>query len=298
MLDILPEVRGKYRFDVDLSKLCWFGVGGKASVLFTPADQDDLIHFLKNKKDLPIFVLGVGSNVLIRDGGFNGVVIRLGNFTNYINLPSNYLLEVGASVLDQNVASFALKHLIGGMEFLCGIPGTIGGGLAMNAGAYGREFANIVNKVHAVDLEGNLLVFTKYDMHFKYRSNGLQEKVIFLSAELNGYQASLTEIEMQMSRIRTQRNATQPVKGFKTGGSTFKNPLYNKAWRLIDEACCRGLKIGGAQVSELHCNFIINTGNATAADIEKLIEVLKQRVFDTSGITLETEIVFIGDKLD
>jgi len=298
MQDILPEVRGKYRFDVDLSKLCWFGVGGKASVLFTPADQDDLIHFLKNRKDLPIFILGVGSNILIRDGGFNGVVIRLGNFTNYIKLISNYLLEVGASVLDQNVAAFALEHLIGGMEFLSGIPGTIGGGLTMNAGAYGREFANIINKVNAVDLEGNLLEFTKYDMGFKYRSNGLKEKVIFLSAELNGYKASLVEIEMQMNRIRTERHSTQPVKGFKTGGSTFKNPLYNKAWRLIDEACCRGLKIGGAQVSELHCNFIINTGNATAADIETLIEVLRQRVFDTSGITLESEIVFVGERSD
>lgn len=296
MKAILPKVRGKYRFDVDLSKLCWFGVGGKASVLFSPADQDDLIHFLKNKEDIPIFVFGVGSNILIRDGGFNGVVIRLGNSTNYIKLISDYMIEVGASVLDQNVASFAIDKKIGGMEFLSGIPGTIGGGLAMNAGAYGREFAHIVRKVHAVDLDGNLLEFTNQDMHFKYRSNGLKESVIFLSAALQGYRASLEEIEMCINRIKTQRNATQPVKGVKTGGSTFKNPLYNKAWKLIDEAACRGLKIGGAQVSELHCNFIMNNGNATAADIEQLIEVLQKRVFDSSGITLESEIIFVGEK--
>jgi UDP-N-acetylmuramate dehydrogenase len=296
MQAILPEVRGKYRFDVDLSNLCWFGVGGKASVVFSPADQDDLIHFLQNKQDIPIFVFGVGSNILIRDGGFNGVVIRLGNCANYIKLISDYMLEVGASVLDQNVAFFAIERKIGGMEFLSGIPGTIGGGLAMNAGAYGREFSHIVRKVHAVDLNGNLLEFTKQDMDFKYRSNGLKEQVIFLAAELQGYRASLEEIEMCMNRIKTQRNATQPVKGVKTGGSTFKNPLYNKAWRLIDEACCRGLQIGGAQVSTLHCNFIINTGNATAADIEELISVLQQRVFESSGITLEREIIFVGEK--
>lgn len=296
MKAILPQVEGKYRFDVDLSKLCWFGVGGKASVLFTPASQDDLIHFLKNIKDVPIFIFGVGSNILIRDGGFNGVVIRLGNCTNYIKLISNYLLEVGASVLDQNVADFAIEHRIGGMEFLSGIPGTIGGGLAMNAGAYGREFANIVKNVKAVDLQGNLIDLSNKDMGFTYRSNGLKEQVIFLSAELGGYRASLEEIEIFMNRIKTQRNATQPVKRVKTGGSTFKNPLHNKAWRLIDEAGCRSLKIGGAQVSELHCNFIINTGDATSADIEELIYIIRKRVFDTSGITLESEIVFVGER--
>lgn len=296
MKAILPQVKGKYRFDVDLSRLCWFGVGGKASVLFTPANQDDLIYFLKNIKDVPIFVFGVGSNILIRDGGFNGVVIRLGNCTNYIKLISSYILEVGASVLDQNVAEFAIEHKIGGMEFLSGIPGTIGGGLAMNAGAYGREFTNIVKNVKALDLEGNLIEFSNKDMGFTYRSNGLKEQFIFLSAELVGYRASLEEIQMFMNRIKTQRNATQPVKGVKTGGSTFKNPLYDKAWRLIDEAGCRGLKVGGAQVSEQHCNFIINTGNATSADIEELIYIVKTRVLESSGITLENEIVFVGEK--
>lgn len=291
----LPQVRGKYRFDVDLSKLCWFGVGGKASVVFIPADQEDLMHFLKNIGDRKIFTFGVGSNTLVRDGGFDGIVIRLGGSMNYMKLVKDYTIEVGAAVLDLNVAEFALGNAIGGMEFLSGIPGTVGGGLAMNGGAYGREFKDIVSAVKGIDLQGNVLHLSNYDMGFKYRGNGVKD-IIFLSAELEGYEASREDIASKMNEIKAQRLATQPVKGVKTGGSTFKNPPNGKAWKLIDEAGCRGLKVGGAQVSQLHCNFLVNNGDATAADIEELTQVIIERVLKNSGIKLETEIVFLGDK--
>jgi UDP-N-acetylmuramate dehydrogenase len=291
----LPQVRGKYRFDIDLSKLCWFGVGGKASVIFTPADIEDLIYFLKNIENKKIFLFGVGSNTLIRDSGFDGIVIRLGSSMNYIKLVKDYKIEVGASMLDINVAQFVLENAIGGMEFLSGIPGTVGGGLAMNGGAYGREFKDIVKSVKAVDLQGNVLQLSNEDMGFKYRGNGVKD-LIFLSAELEGYETSREEIETKMNEIKKQRLASQPVKGVKTGGSTFKNPPNKKAWELIDEAGCRGLKVGGAEMSQLHCNFLINNGNATATDIEDLIELVREKVIKTSGIRLETEIVFIGNR--
>lgn len=293
---ILPEIRGKYRFDVNLSNLCWFGVGGKASVVFIPADIDDLMHFLSHAHDIPIFVFGVGSNILIRDGGFDGVIIRLGASMSFMKQLTSTTIEVGASALDVNVSNFAMENSIGGLEFLCGIPGTIGGGLRMNAGAYGREFSDIVMSVQAVDLHGNSTTLTAEQMGFKYRGNSLKESMIFLSAVLFGSEDNVQNIMQKMNTIKNQRNATQPVKGVKTGGSTFKNPLDFKAWQLIDAAECRGLRIGGAQISELHCNFLINTGNATANDIEELIFTVKERVFKNSGIMLEEELVIIGNK--
>lgn len=290
----LPEIKGKYRFNVDLSRLCWFGVGGKASVVFTPHDENDLIYFLQNINNIPIFVFGVGSNTLIRDGGFDGVVIRLGSSMNFIHLLSKDTIEAGASAMDYNVSNFAMEHTIGGMEFLSGIPGTIGGGLKMNGGSYGRELSNIVKSVKAVTLEGNIIHFTNEEMQFKYRGNGLQNKYIFLSAQLQGFVSDQSDIINKMNEIKQARHSTQPVKNVKTGGSTFKNPTGLKAWECIDKAGCRGLKVGGAQMSELHCNFLINTGNATAADIEELIQTVKQRVFHALGVMLEEEIVIIG----
>lgn len=291
----LPEVRGKYRSGVDLARICWFGVGGKAAIAFTPHDTEDLIFFLKNKGDLPIFVFGVGSNTLIRDGGFEGVVIRLGNSMNFMRRISNDAIEVGASSLDQNVAHFAKENSIGCLEFLSGIPGTIGGGLAMNAGAYGMEFSDIVVNVKALDLNGNLIELSKEEMRFKYRGNGVKD-LIFLSTLLKGLPCDKDEIAAKINKIKEDRFNTQPVKGVRTGGSTFKNPEGLKAWKLIDEAGCRGLRVGGAQVSELHCNFIINTGSATAAEIEELIVELCDRVFQKTGVILEKELIIFGKK--
>lgn len=293
----LPQVKGKYRHNVEVGKLCWFGAGGKAAVVFMPSDLDDLIHFFKSAKNTPIFVMGVGSNLLIRDGGFEGVVIRLNSSMTYLKLIGEDIIEAGAAVLDSSVANFALDHLIGGMEFLCGIPGTVGGGLAMNGGAYGREFSDIVSSVSAMDYEGNVIALSNADMQFKYRGNNVSKNLIFLKAYLKGHKSSADEIAKKMREIKNQRNTTQPVKGFKTGGSTFKNPPGLKAWQLIDQAGCRGLRIGNAQMSELHCNFLINNGSATARDIETLIEVVKQKVFNSCGIMLEEEIVFLGNKL-
>lgn len=294
---ILPLVRGKYRFNVDFSKLCWFGVGGKASIVFIPADEDDLISFLSSIQQIPIFVFGVGSNTLIRDGGFDGVVIRLGSSMNYLEVVGDNLIKAGASVLDQSVSQFALENSIGGLEFMSGIPGTIGGGLAMNGGAYGREFSDVVTSVDVVDLNGQKFSLSNSEIGFKYRGNSLDSKMIFLSATLNGFSSNREEIQKKINDIREKRLSTQPVKNVKTGGSTFKNPPGLKAWELIDKAGCRGLSVGGAQMSELHCNFLVNKGNATAADIEALVNLVKRRVFDTSGINLEEEIIIIGKNL-
>lgn len=293
----LPETRGKYRFNVDLGKMCWFGVGGTADVVFTPQDVDDLVFFLKNKGDIPVLVFGVGSNILIRDDGFRGVVVRLSNTMKDMHLEADHIINVGTGVLDKNVSDFAMSHSIGGMEFLSGIPGTIGGGLAMNAGAYGGELKDIVVDVECVDLHGNIMTLSNHDMGFKYRGNSLDKSIIFLSTRMQGYPSDQATIERKVNDIRNSRHTTQPVKGFKTGGSTFKNPQGLKAWQLIHDAGCRGLSIGGAQISELHCNFLINNGDATAKDIEELIQTVKNRVFDKSGIMLEEEIVIVGEKV-
>lgn len=292
----LPQVRGKYRFDVNLAKMCWFGAGGHAAVVFIPSDIDDLVYFLQNKGEIPIFVFGLGSNILIRDGGFDGVIIRLGSSMNFIKQIGNDTIKCGASVLDQNVSNFAMEHSIGGLEFLSGIPGSIGGGLAMNAGAYDREFKDIVIETQAVDLNGNLMVLSNEEMGFKYRGNSVNKEIIFLSAELQGYESKKSDIIAKIEQIKKNRFDTQPVKGVKTGGSTFKNPDGLKAWKLIDDAGCRGLKIGGAEVSQMHCNFFINNGYAKAQDIEDLIETVQQKVFVKSGIVLQKELVILGKK--
>ena len=298
MKKILPQIRGKYRFDVEIGKTCWFATGGKASVVFIPSDLEDLIFFLKNKdRTIPIFVFGVGSNLLIRDGGFDGVIIKLGSCMNFMEKISNDIIRVGASVLDQNVFNFAMEHSIGGIEFLSGIPGTVGGGLAMNGGAYNTDFSKIVDKVYAVKNDGQIVNFSNSEMGFQYRRNAISKDIIFLSCDLKGFVCEKKQIIEKITKIKAERSSTQPVKGFKTGGSTFKNPQGYSAWKLIDEAGCRGLKIGGAYVSELHCNFFINDGSATASDIENLIEEVQTRVFKKSGIMLEREIIIIGKKI-
>lgn len=290
---LLPKVRGRYLFDVPLAPTMWFRVGGPAQVTFKPADLQDLCFFLKNKpKDLPLTTIGVGSNLLVRDGGIKGVVVRLGQaFTNFHI--DETVLDVGAALLDRNVATLACDEGITGFEFLCGIPGTIGGALRMNAGAYGSDISEILVYALAIDSKGTLHRLTAQELGLSYRHCQLPKDWIFVGARLKGKKGNSSEIHEKMTSFLKERERTQPVKS-RTGGSTFANPEGVKAWELIDKAGCRGLKKGRAMMSELHCNFMINTNTATAADLEALGEDVRQRVLSNSGINLRWEIERIG----
>lgn len=292
---ILPKIRGRYTQNADLKKTNWFQVGGAAETLFKPADLPDLQQFLSNKPaSLPITILGVGSNIVVRDGGIDGVVIKLGR--EFAGIANNQeIICAGAAALDVNVAHFCQLNALAGLEFLSGIPGTIGGALAMNAGAYGNEICNILLEAEALDLQGNLHKFCAADLQFSYRKCGLlpQQQLIFTAAKLKAKQGDAAEISAKIAQIKAEREASQPVRS-RTGGSTFKNPANAKAWQLIDAAGCRGLQIGGAQISEMHCNFLINTGAANAADIENLVHEVQARVQKNSGILLEPELKFLG----
>lgn len=293
-LEQLPQCRGAIRANKQLARMCWFGVGGAVDFFFSPADADDLQHFLQNKPaDLPVMIFGVGSNVLVRDGGFRGVAIRLGAGFNYVEDIGQARVKVGCSTLDLNVAMFAANLAIGGLEFLSGIPGTIGGAVAMNAGAYGREIKDVLIEVTAYDLCGEKRIVNASDFGFIYRGHSIIEPLIFTEAVLQGHPDDHELIRERMLDIQDKRAATQPIKS-KTGGSTFTNPPGHSAWKLIDEAGCRGLRIGGAMVSELHCNFLINTGDATANDLEQLVLEVQRRVFENSGVMLHPEIKIIG----
>ena len=287
----LPEVRGKYRFDVPLGKTTWFQVGGNADVLFKPWGTEDLADFLK-ANTLPVTVLGVGSNVIIRDGGIEGVVIKLGGPFDSATLCDGGI-EAGAAMLDVNLAQFAAVTGHAGLEFLSGIPGTVGGALAMNAGAYGRETRDCLLRAEAVTRRGEIIMLSLNDMNYSYRHYGGPEGLIFTRAWFATHDDLPENIQSRMAEIQKSREATQPIRD-KTGGSTFKNPEGHKAWQLVDTAGCRGLKIGDAQMSPLHANFMINTGAATAAELEALGEEVRQRVAKQSGITLEWEIKRIG----
>lgn len=290
---LLPKVRGRYLFDVPLALSTWFRVGGPAQVTFKPADAEDLRFFLRNKpEELPLQVIGVGSNLLVRDGGVTGVVVRLGQgFTNiYMDTTT---IDVGAAVLDRNVAAFASEAGISGFEFLCGIPGTIGAALRMNAGAYGSDIAQVLQYAIAVDPKGNLHRLTAQDLGLAYRHCDLPKDWIFIGARLKGHVGDVKEIEEKISTFLAERERSQPVKS-RTGGSTFANPEGAKAWELIEKAGCRGLKKGDAMMSELHCNFMINTGSATASDLEALGEEVRQRVLNVTGVDLRWEIERIG----
>ena len=300
----LPEIRGRYTENADLSKTNWFRVGGAAEILFKPADAEDLANFLKNRPDCPITVLGVGSNIIVRDGGIKSVTIKLGRgFTDVYytpggnNIPNGGIIEVGAAMLDVNLAQYSAEAGLAGLEFFSGIPGTIGGAVAMNAGAYGREIKDVLVKAQLVDLNGEIHEFTNEEMDFSYRRCGKmkEQQFIVTKAWLQGEVGSQEEILERIAKIKAEREDSQPVRS-RTGGSTFKNPPDGKAWKLIDEAGLRGFKIGGAQVSEKHCNFLINTGDATAADLEALITHIQAEVKSHSGIELEAEIKIIGEK--
>jgi UDP-N-acetylmuramate dehydrogenase len=297
LLQRLPAVRGKLTANESLAEQTWFRVGGPAEVLFKPADEDDLADFLKQcPADIPITVIGVASNLIIRDGGVPGVVIKFGPQFAAIKA-EGVTVTAGVGALDLNVARAAQNAELTGLEFLCGIPGTIGGGLRMNAGAYGREFKDIVKKVNATNRAGKKLTLSPADMGFAYRHTDVAGDIVFVSTTLQGQPGDSAAIAKKMQEIQKSRADTQPIRE-KTGGSTFANPANDpqgrKSWQLIEAAGCRGLKVGGAQVSEKHCNFLINTGNATAADIENLGETVRRRVKETSGVDLRWEIKRIG----
>lgn len=287
------NLRGPLGFNQELAPITWFRVGGPAEILFSPRDEADLKLFLSGLPEgMAITVIGVGSNLLVRDGGIAGAVIRLGRDFGQVKIDGTRV-TAGAIMPDIMVARAAQKAGVAGLEFLAGIPGTIGGGLRMNAGAYGREFKDVLKSARALDRAGNAVELSLADMKFVYRNSGAPEGLIFTSATFEGVPGDAAEIQKRMDEITKQRESTQPIRS-KTGGSTFKNPPGQKAWQLIDAAGCRGLKVGGAQVSEQHCNFLINMGDATAADIENLGEEVRRRVKATSGIELEWEIKRLG----
>lgn len=300
LLQRLPrDVRGKLLPNEPLADQTWFRVGGPAEVLFKPADENDLADFLSQcPADVPVTVIGVASNLLVRDGGVKGVVVRLGPSFAHIKT-SESTVTAGASAVDLNVARAAQAAGIAGLEFLSGIPGTIGGGLRMNAGAYGREFQDIVTEAHIIGRDGQRKTLAHADIGFSYRHTEAPEDCIFVSAVMRGEMGDPKQIQERMQDIQKSRADSQPIRE-KTGGSTFANPDNDperrKSWQLIDAAGCRGLRLGGAQVSEKHCNFLINTGNASAADIENLGETVRQRVLDQCGVSLRWEIKRIGIK--
>ncbi len=293
LIDRLPSVRGRYTANTPLAPYTWFRVGGAAEIVFRPADSDDLASFLGNRPErVPVTVIGATSNLLVRDGGIPGVVIRLTRAFGDIDFSAD-AVSVGAAVPDANMARASAENGRCGLEFLSGIPGTIGGGLRMNAGAYGGCFGDVVIKADAFDPSGQLRQLAVGEMGMGYRHTGVPDDWIFVSALLRAEPGDEAVGPDRMAVIQAARAATQPVRS-RTGGSTFANPEGHKAWELIDRAGCRGLRLGGAMVSQLHCNFLINTGAATAADLENLGKEVRRRVRDSSGIELRWEIRRVG----
>ncbi len=290
----MPDLRGRLLPNQSLAELTWFRVGGPAQALFMPEDEADLGYCLAHlPTDVPVTVVGLGSNMIVRDGGVAGVVIRLGRGFGDIKIEAGHRVRAGAAVPDVRLARAAQEAGIDGLAFMRGIPGAVGGALRMNGGAYGGETKDILIEARGLDRRGTQRVYANADMHYSYRHCGAADDVIFTEAVFQGAAGDPAAIAAAMDKITESREATQPVKT-RTGGSTFKNPPGQKAWQLIDAAGCRGLRIGGAQVSELHCNFLINLGDASATDIETLGETVKQRVVDHSGVVLEWEIKRIG----
>ncbi|MGK2284886.1 UDP-N-acetylmuramate dehydrogenase [Pedomonas sp. V897] len=290
----LPAVRGEMVPNGSLADFIWFRCGGPADVLFRPADLADLVDFLKAcPGDVPVLPVGVGSNLLVRDGGVEGVVVRLSKAFARVQVEPGNRIRAGAAAMGITVASAARDAGIGGMEFLRGIPGTIGGAVRMNAGAYGRETADILVECTVVHRDGRVETLPKTALGYSYRHSELPDGAIVVEAVLEGVPADPAVIGAEMDRIAAEREASQPLRT-RTGGSTFKNPEGDKAWRLIDAAGCRGLRRGGAQVSEKHCNFLLNTGDATSADLEALGEEVRARVKEASGVDLHWEIQRIG----
>jgi UDP-N-acetylmuramate dehydrogenase len=290
----VPDLRGRVIANQPLAELTWFRVGGPAQMLFIPDDEEDLAYFLAHlPSEIPVTVIGLGSNLIVRDGGVPGVAIRLGRGFGNVAIESGANIRAGAAVPDVKVARAAQEASIAGLAFLRGIPGAVGGALRMNGGAYGGETKDVLVAARGVNRTGEIRTFATADMHYAYRHCGVAEDVIFTQALFQGSPGDPALIAAAMDKITESREATQPIKS-RTGGSTFKNPPGRKAWQLIDAAGCRGLKTGGAQVSDMHCNFLINLGGASAADIETLGETVRARVKETSGVDLEWEIKRIG----
>ncbi len=295
---MVPDLRGRLRANESLAPVTWFRVGGPAQLYFGPADEEDLACFLANiPADLPVTVIGLGSNLIVRDGGIPGVVIRLGRGFGGLEALEDHRLRVGAMVPDTRLAMKAAEEGIAGLEFYRGIPGSIGGALRMNAGAHGGETKDFLQEARAVDRKGRLHVLKNHDMGYAYRHCSVPDDYIFTEAIYGGEPGDPDELRALMQDVVDYREDKQPVKS-RTGGSTFKNPDGQSAWKLVDRAGCRGLRIGGAHVSEKHCNFLINDEEASAADIERLGETVRKRVFEDSGVRLHWEIRRLGVPLD
>lgn len=294
--DRLSGIRGRLTPDTGMDKITWFRAGGLAEVLFQPADEDDLAAFLAAvPEDIPVMTVGIGSNLLVRDGGIKGFVIRLSaKGFGKVERISDTRIQAGTALPDKHLSGFAHDCGLGGFHFYHGIPGGLGGALRMNAGANGVETRERVVEVRAVDRKGNFHTLTNAEMGYAYRHSSAAKDLIFVSAIFEGYPDDQKEIRKRMDDVQQHRETVQPIKE-KTGGSTFKNPEGTSAWKEIDKAGCRGLTIGGAQMSPMHCNFMINTGTATGYDLEYLGETVRSRVLENSGIKLEWEIKRLGD---
>lgn len=300
LLETHPElgegIRGALKPNQPMSSVTWFRVGGPAQLLFQPADADDLALFLsKLPEDVPVLPIGLGSNLLIRDGGVEGVVIRLSmKGFGFVEDREDGRLRVGAAVPDKRLSEEAAKRGLGGFAFYTGIPGAIGGALRMNAGAHGTETCQRMVELTGIDRKGERHTLTNADMDYAYRHSAAPKDLIFTEAVFEGPVESSDKIREEMAEVVAHRERAQPIRE-KTGGSTFKNPEGNSAWKVVDAAGCRGLRVGGAQMSEMHCNFMINTGDATGRDLELLGETVRKRVFENSGIRLEWEIKRLGN---
>ena len=293
----MPELRGRLIANAPMADITWFRAGGPAQVLFSPQDEADLAYFLKHvAADMPVFVIGLGSNLLVRDGGVRGVVIRLGRGFGEIVIEPGHKLRTGTVVPDVKVARAAADAGIAGLAFYRGIPGSIGGALRMNAGAHGTETKDCLIGARAVDRQGNIHVLSLADMKFTYRHCGIPTDWIFTEATYQGTAGDPAEIQKQMQEVADYREANQPIKD-RTGGSTFKNPPGHSSWKLIDAAGMRGFRVGGAKVSDMHCNFLINDQGASGEDIERLGETVRARVKAHSGVQLEWEIIRLGNAL-
>ena len=295
--NISVELKKSITFNEDLSKYSWFNLGGPSQVFFRPDNLKQLSEFLIKKGNIfkKISILGAGSNTLIRDGGISGLTIKLSSKFSYLNLIDDNIIEAGASTLDKKVSNFAAENSLAGFEFLSCIPGTIGGAIMMNSGCYNQKISDILISFNVVDLNGKMKEIKKNEIEFFYRGNNLPNNYVITSAKFKGIQSKKEEIILKKNKFTDQKKNNQPSQ-VKTCGSTFKNPANKKAWQLIKNAKCENLFVGDAKISKKHCNFFINEGKATAANIEELIEKVKKQVFDKSGIKLELEIKIVGNK--
>jgi len=295
--EIRKNVSGKILFDENLSKYSWFNIGGPAKIIFKPKNLNELSLFLqKTHKLAKMRVLGVGSNTLIRDGGFDGIIIKLGKSFSHISLFDKNTIIAGSSTLDKNLSDFGLENSLSGFEFLSCIPGTIGGGIRMNSGCYGEDISKILLSVQVMDFSGKVKVIYSKDINFSYRTCNLDNNFIFISATFRGKIDNKNNIQKKIRNLAERKKRDQPSK-IKTCGSTFKNPENFNAWKLIKDSGCAGMRVGDAHISEKHCNFFVNRGHAKSSDLEKLITNVKKKVLDKTGINLELEIQIIGEKL-